>query len=501
MPKIPNETLSSLSEFIESQMGLHFPEDRWPDLMRGIESAASGFGYNDLPSFIGWLKSAPLRKNQVEALAARLTVGETYFFREPDLFETLEKQILPKLIAERRSVDKRIRVWSAGCSTGEEAYSIAILLKRLIPDISGWNVAIIGTDINPNALSKASVGRYGEWSFRGTARSFRDMYFKKTGDGLYEISGALKRMVSFSYLNLAEDAYPSLLNNTNAMDLIFCRNVLMYFSHERALKAVNGFHNCLVHGGWLALSPAESIRDLTRLFEFADFPRVALYRKPLSALSRNVQAETVLFQNPQLKPGLKEAFVFEEPETCEYEPMSAPVPAQAAGRVKAPVETLEIEKAVAEYASGRYVEAASILEGLCAKGKAGAEALSFLSRSYANQGKLEMAAKWCSAAISEEKLNPSHHYLLAIILQEQGLFEEAVKSLRNAIYLDHDFVLAYFMLGNLMARLGNAKESSKLFKNASRILGRHRPEDVIPGSDGMTAGRLSEIIASKGEVK
>ena len=240
-----------LSEFLAQQMGLHFPAERWPDLARGIDAAALEFRFPDAASCIQWLLSAPLSRSQVEILSSHLTVGETYFFREPQVFDVLQTHILPALIQSRRQSGQHLRLWSAGCASGEEAYSLAILLQRLLPDFRQWNISILATDINPHALQKAAAGIYGDWSFRNAPPWLREGYFRAIPGGRYEIAPAVRDMVTFSYLNLAADVYPSLLNNTNAMDIIFCRNVLMYFSPQRAQQVIHNLYRCLVDGGWL----------------------------------------------------------------------------------------------------------------------------------------------------------------------------------------------------------------------------------------------------------
>ena len=231
---IPDDLLSKLCESVSSVIGMNFPRERFCDLERGIRSAADEFGFKDAESCIQWLITSPLTKKQIEILASNFTVGETYFFREKRIFEVLEEHILPDLIRLRSNKEKYIRIWSAGCSTGEEPYSIAILLNKMIPDLVDWNITILATDINPRFLQKATEGVYSEWSFRETQGCIRK-YFKKTKSG-FEISPDIKKMVTFFYHNLAEDTYPSLLNNTNAMDIIFCRNVMMYFSLDMLYK-------------------------------------------------------------------------------------------------------------------------------------------------------------------------------------------------------------------------------------------------------------------------
>ena len=251
---IPDELISQAAELIAAQLGLHFPPARWDDLERGIGAAAQELGARDLQSFVRSFVSSPWTKSRIEILASHLTIGETYFFRDGKTFEILQDHILPELISSRQKTERRLRLWSAGCCTGEEPYSIAMLLSRMIPDLKSWNITILGTDINHRFLQKAAKGVYGNWSFRSNPTWIQAKDFHRK-NGLLEISPDVKKMVTLSYLNLAEDAFPSLSNNTNAMDLILCRNVLMYFSVEQARKVIGNFHRCLIDWGkWYTLT-------------------------------------------------------------------------------------------------------------------------------------------------------------------------------------------------------------------------------------------------------
>ena len=277
--KIPEELLDALSDYVNSRMGLHFPLERRRDLERGMSQAAPELGFDDAESCARWLLVSPLTTQQVETLASHLTVGETYFFRDRKLFEILEGSILPALIEERRKTGRQLRIWSAGCATGEEPYSIAILLGRMIRDIEDWNITLLATDINPLFLHRSLSGTYGEWSFRDVQPWIKKRYFRKTDLGTHEILPDIRKRVTFSYHNLAEDPYPSLVNNTNAMDIIFCRNVLMYFSKNRQKEVIGKFYRCLVDGGFLIVSPAEMSAPLFSPFASESFQEATLYRK------------------------------------------------------------------------------------------------------------------------------------------------------------------------------------------------------------------------------
>src|SRR3972149_4663144 len=280
---LPDALLSRLSDFLESQMGLHFPRERWRDLERGIADASRESGYAEAEAYIHWLLSAPLTRTQIEGLASHLAVGGTFFFREQRSLEILEQQILPELLRARAQTERHLRIWSAGCCTGEEPYSIAMLLDRLNPPFGKWNLTILATDINPHFLRKAARGVYGAWSFRDTPGWIKERYFTKRQDGRFEIQPRIRRVGGFCSLNIAHGASPSLVNGTNAMDVIFCRNVLMYFAQERAKKVVDKLHRSLVDGGWLITSPSETSTVLFSAFTAVEFPGAFLYRKVAAA--------------------------------------------------------------------------------------------------------------------------------------------------------------------------------------------------------------------------
>jgi chemotaxis protein methyltransferase CheR len=475
--------LSQLSAFVAAQMGLHFPRARWRDLERGIGAAAREFGFHDAASCTQWLVSSPLTQSQIATLASHLTVGETYFFREPKTFARLEARILPELLHCQRGSEQRLRIWSAGCCTGEEPYSVAILLRQMIPDLQDWHIMILATDIHPRFLQKAAEGVYNEWSFRDIPRWIKERYFTSTKGGGWAILPHIKQMVMFSSLNLAEDTYPSLLNNTNAMDIIFCRNVLMYFSPEKAKEVIHKLYRSLVPGGWLLVSPSETSHMLFAQFETVNFPDVILYKKPqIGAPETGRVGEWELSLPGAPLGGIADASFPAAEEQPKIEASRA-TPYPGAAKL---------------YEQGHAAEAAEPLGAWRSQISADAQALAQLARVYANQGQLAVALAWCEKAVAADKLNPGYHYLLATILQERGQIAEAMQSLKRALYLDQHFVLAHLALGTLTQRQGLLKESHKHFANALALLSAYGQDEILPESEGMTAGRLREIIRSTG---
>lgn len=213
--KLSPEICDRALTLIASRLGLDFPERRQADLERGLVRALQTGAISDPEIYLAWLATLPDESPEWRRLAGHLTVGETYFFRDRACFEALEQQVLPSLIAARRADGVlRIRIWSAGCATGEEPYSLAILLDRLLFDLSDWALTILATDINPEALETARRGRYREWAFRETPAWVRDRYFQRRGGETLELDPRIRRMVTFAPLNLAEDGYPNIVTNT-----------------------------------------------------------------------------------------------------------------------------------------------------------------------------------------------------------------------------------------------------------------------------------------------
>lgn len=467
-------------------------------------AAARELGIPDVNACVGLLLARQLGREQEELLASHLTIGETYFFRDQKSFDALEQRVLPGLIAARRGRDQRLRIWSAGCSSGEEPYSLAILLSRLIPDHAEWQISILASDVNTRALAKAVHAVYSDWSFRNVPQWVRQRYFTRNGDGLFELSPAIRRMVSFAVLNLAEDVLPSLTTNTGAMDIIFCRNVLMYFEQKQQLRVVDGFRRSLVEGGWLAVSPCETSAAFSAGFETVFFPGAAFYRKNVRGeLARStplpLQHEPAP-DRPWSVTGLPAPAHIPGPVAQEL--LSSPEPVQAEPSPQDAKNNL-YDDALALYRQGSYAESVDTLSRLAltaetdkSRSSRFEKVAALMARCLANQGRTAPALEWVDKAISVDKLNAELYYLRATIFQEQGALSPAIASLKQSLYLDQDFVLAHFALGTLTLQQGNMNEAGRHLENARSLLAARPDDEPLPGAEGMTASRLSEIIAA-----
>ena len=488
--RLPDEMLLDLSEYLTEHTGLYFPSRRWDDLQRGLEYTAQDLNMKSAADCARWIRTSNLSKTQVESLAAHLTVGETYFFREPRSWEVLEQSILPELIARRGAETKRLRIWSAACSSGEEPYTFAILLSRLIPDLADWNVTILATDINPKALKKASEGVYGQWSFRETPDWIRERHFDRTGERDWTVRPEIKKLVDFTYLNLAKDPYPSLETNTNAMDIVLCRNVLMYFTAERARRVIEQLNLSLIEGGCLFVGPNEAPHSLSVDLTLADFPGVFVFRKSTGAPPLNgASAEPATVPIPERLFDLSSA-------AAEVASINAHRESREEGSFPETKPAAELSARAHKLYQLGLLETAEQMARRALEENGDEVVLVLLARICADQGRLDDALSWCERAIRADKLNPSNRYLNAVILDEIGDAASSIKSLHQALYLDSTHVLANYALATALRRSGNETASIVYFNNALTLLGRYKSDEAPPDSAGITAGRMAMMIRS-----
>ena len=457
---------SRARELAASRLGLDFRERRQADLEQGLVRAWKTSPLPTLEAYLAWIETLPDESQEWGRLAGWLTVGETYFFRDRASVEALEQDVLPALIAARRAEGVfRLRLWSAGCSTGEEPYTLAILLDRLLPDRSAWSLTVLATDINLEALESARRGLYREWSLRETPQWIRDRHFRRRDAQTFELDPGIRRMVAFAPLNLAADVYPSLLTNTSSMDLILCRNVLMYFTRGAQRAATARLRRALGAGGWLAVSPAEASTELFHPLAPANFPGAILYRN-----------------GPASIPPLPRAWE-EEPAEPAWPDLLLPIEAP-------PVTITPVVPLQSALSEEEAPEPAPKTETLLQE-----------ARNLAGRGELEKARQLCGAALAQERLNAEAYLLLAEICQEQGEISSALEALRTAIYLTPDSVPAHFLLGGLLLRQGDHRQGRRAMETVVRLLEPVPHDEVVPGCDGLTARRLQEAARAHLELQ
>lgn len=484
-----DELIARFTATVEASLGLRIPSTDRIHLERQMGQAAAETGFPDTARFVEWLTGSLPERETLELIAAQFTVGETYFYRDTETFRILKERIVPEIVARRRTRGKTLRIWSAGCATGEEPYSAAILLQEILPDALDWNITILGTDVNPRFLAKAMEGVYREWSFRDAPSWLKEKYFTSLADGNFRILPKVKASVDFRPLNLAEDGYPSLFSNTNAMDIVFCRNVLMYFSPAMAREVVRRIAFSLVDGGVLVAGPAELPLVSEAVPSLRKIPESTMLIKGSCAASPQFRSPRPVVQAPEESP----VALADNPP--DIPAMVSPV-APPCGELPAVDQSPRngIERAAVLYGEGLYERAVETVLKLPGGPPGDPVALMLLARSYANMGSLDRAQEWCEKAVQADKLNPFAHYLLATILEERGDTERGRRELERVLYADRDFVLAHFALGHMALRQGRAQEGRRHLGIARGLLQGHGAEEAVPESEGISVGRLVEII-------
>jgi chemotaxis protein methyltransferase CheR len=323
-------------------------------------------------------------------------------------------------------------VWSAGCSTGPEPYSIAILLDRLLPDRARWDVRVRATDINPAALEEARRGLYRAWSLRDLPAALRDRYFARRGPDRFELDPAIRGMVAFEAGNLTREPPPS--TEAGSMDLILCRNALMYLTPEAFQATVARLQRALAKRGWLVVAPVEAYSERFRPLTAVNFPGAIFFRK--GRTPRTVPTARPLQQVRTAKPPPPDA-----------------LPAAA--------ETGKPAGAVATTVAQDRPDVRRLLDH---------------AGSLADRGDLDQALRVCQAALDQDRLDPVVHRLMAAIHQERGDVPAALESLRRALYLDPDSPEVHLALGNVLLQCGERRRALRHLETAARLgLGTERP--------------------------
>jgi chemotaxis protein methyltransferase CheR len=271
-----DEEFRLLRDFVYQHCGLHFTEESKYLLEKRLGKRLRFHGLNSFKDYYYLLRYHQGREQELSEVIDSLTTNETYFFREDFQLKTFTQEILPE-IRERKEKegDRKLRIWSAGCSSGEEPYTLAMLLLEF-PFLQGWQIDIIGTDISQRVLQIARKGIYGQSSFRATDPVMQRRYFTEI-DGKLRICDRVKNLVTISHLNLFDNSRVALLGK---MDIIFCRNVIIYFDIAAKKRVVESFYQRLKPEGFLLLGHSESLMNITNAFVLRHFTHDMVYQRP-----------------------------------------------------------------------------------------------------------------------------------------------------------------------------------------------------------------------------
>ncbi|RAU21616.1 chemotaxis protein [Paramagnetospirillum kuznetsovii] len=467
---------ATLKSLVIDTTGMAFYRDKSHDLAQILSARMAEAGADDCAGYFARLTSD---SHEMDALVAELTIGETYFFRHKEQFDALRDLILPDVIERNRQL-KRLRIWSAGCATGPEPYSIAIMLEREFgARISDWHVTILGTDINQKFLARAREGRYDTWAFRTMSDDIRDACFTKHGNQ-WQINASFKRFVKFQYHNLITSKFPSIIDNIAGFDIIICRNVIIYFSAETIAGLIPCFRETLSDKGWLVMGHAEPNQELFKDFQTVNVDGAVLYQR-------------VDGYSAQMSP---------LPASSDVAPMpkspSAMLPKLAAmdtGRL-APART---QRGAAP--PPRPPLRPPLRPGTATVAKPPTPVVPPVDggvvriRELADQGQWEAAAAACDALLARTPMDAWAHFYRAMIFEQVGQAEDCEKALRRAIYLDRKMVLPHYHLGLFLLRRDDAAAAARAFRNVLSLLKDVPDDDPVADGDKIMAGQMREAVA------
>lgn len=376
------------------------------------------------------------------------TSGETYFFRDKGQFSLIRLTILPELISRNKN-KKSLRIWSAGCATGEEAYSIGILLyenySKLAGELEGWNVVIIGTDINADAIKKAREGYYSEWSLRGVDNNIREQYFKKVNNK-WLLEEHIRKMVRFEVLDIITDSYPNYGLMLYDMDMILCRNVFIYFDPEVTSKVVGKMTDALGDDSYLITGHAEMSIKERPFLKVRVFPEAVIYQKDAKQRIHSLKVRKEI---------------------------TIPLPTR--GKTASENRSLPLQVKQKLHRIG-------LTDELLQQAKA-----------YADSGKYDLAIKLCKKVVESAPFNAEPYYLLSQISREKGDLEEEKEMLKRVIYLAPSDVATYLELGIIYENEGNTAKSEKMRTTALELL-KTMPRDALVKPYTFTVKELIEHV-------
>lgn len=480
------EYLSEISNRIAEILGLHFQANQLKDMERRILAAATDLKIEtDINNLYQWFSKSEFSNKELHILSSHLTIGETYFFREKPSLDLFIEKIIPELLETKRNT-KHIKIWSAGCSSGEEPYTIAMLIKQYFPELTDWNIEILATDISQVAIQKALSGEYTDWSFRDTESAVKNKYFTYSGKK-WIIDPDIKKMVTFSYLNLSKNSYPSSLTNTEGIDIIFCRNVMMYFRPQIIKEVSARFKDSLIENGWLITSQVELNDEY-----FSNFKRVN-YRNGIFYQKTSKPNEPVKISIPDI--------IHSKPVSYKKREILKAEILKRTGRIEKTIPENRLqEKITAQetdydvlFHSGKYFQCIESCLHSISLGKLNNTIFSYLVKSYANSGLLSDGINVIAKIIDTHPATPEMYYIYANLLNEQNNTEQTELSLKKAIYLNHKHVLSHLMLGNVFKKNGKSNLAIKHFETTIGLLNEYHENEIVPESEGMTAGRIKEL--------
>lgn len=485
-PPISPKELGTFQDLINQSSGLYFDDRNQKILERGLMRRMRAVRAHSYSHYLNYLHRHAESRGELKKLLALLTVGETYFFRYLAQFEALKSTIIPELI-ERNTKTRHLRLWSAGCSTGEEPYSLAILLHEHFPQLADWCIDIIGTDINHRSLKKARSGSYNARALRVMEPAQIKRYFLPEGSG-YRLRPEIASRVQFAHLNLQTDTYPSSDHGTDNVDLIFCRNVMIYFSLPTVRQILKRFHDCLSEARYLFLGHSESLASITNAFDRVSCEGGFFYRR---AESRRTQTQ----------PRAPSSASPSQPPILPQRGRPSTVAPRPTARVERPEPktptTINLEETLnaAKDAFRRedFQTASQKYDIVLRQDPAHIEALLGKGFIAANNAEYDLALDYCRRVLTADDLTVPAYYLQGLVLELREDLVAAIQEYRKAILLEMDFVMPHFNLSKIYQRLGRNKDARRELLNTRRLLEQLPAEVLVPHSGGLSREVFLEV--------
>ena len=507
-------TLETFRRKIAQRLGLDFDESKHDFLADVLRQRMSEGGHGSADAYFKAVdgNSSPAESGR---LAEALTVTETYFFRNTDHFRALIETVLPERMAIRAGAGtRRLRILSAGCASGEEAYTLAMMIGYHFPGLSAWDIRIRGVDINPAMLAKAKAGLYSPWALRDTPVWAQERHFTQSGGG-FRLSEEIRSKVAFEERNLSETNEE--LWERESFDFIFFRNTMMYLVPDAAARVIARMADALVPGGHLFLGHAETLRGLSNAFHLCHTHDTFYYRRMQGAEARKPAHRTAAIDAPVPKepPGIAAML---EPSTAWVEVIrkaseriaglrirDVPAPlADAAPPVNAAAQSgdpNDLGDALELLRSERFEEAMESLRRLPRNSARDPDTLLLRAALLTNMGKRSEAETVCRDLLSSDDLNSGAHYLMALCREHAEDFVAAEEHDLAAIHLDSSFAMPWLHRGLMSKRRGNPEESLRHLEHALTLLTREDPSRILMFGGGFGREALIQLCRIEIRVK
>lgn len=453
---LTDEEYAATSQTLARLAGLVFDVSRRSALSVVVRDRVERTGHDSVVNYLWWVES-PAGAAERQRLLDTVTIQETHFFRNLPQLEALRATVLPELITRARSSRRPLTIWSAGCSTGEEPYTLAMLLLGLFDTLGQVPVRIIGTDVSDSALVVARQGIYAGRTIELAEPAAVERWFDRRSDGSYSVSQQVRELVDFRLQNLVTDPPPL---DAGEIDLVVCRNVTIYFGRDTTKALVQRFHRGLVEGGYLLLGHAETLWQVSDAFSLVPVGEAFIYRKDASPVRSRRQpagpttSRPPTASSPAAKRGVRD--VLRSPVRLPRR-LPEPAPKTPVTPLPSPIEDLAAAREM--LAQGRYSEAASLAERSTA-------AQPMLVEGYVVEGRA---------------------------LANQGNDDGAIAALRKAVFLDPRAGHAHFLLATTLSRVGDPTGAALSFHAAAETLPFASAETVAELLDGRAVADLVDL--------